>query len=271
MIALVDGDPIVYRAGFAAETREYQTEDGKWHPNKTAALEWCKSEDAGDPDAIVERVTPEPVANALYNVKSMLRTTREDLLPEEVILYLSGPENFRVGLATIKPYKGNRDPTHKPVHGPAIREYMMERYGAVVSDGCEADDLLSIKQTELLELGIDSCICTIDKDLDMVPGFHYNYVSRERYYVDEVDSQVYFWRQMLTGDTVDNIPGVKGIGKKGAEKLIEWGMTPEEMYAVVHPLYVQCYGEEFADAALLENGRLLWMQTYEGEMWTPPS
>lgn len=269
MIALIDGDPIVYRAGFAAETREFQTPDGSWHPNMTAAKAWCESESL-DPEFIVDRVTPEPVANALYNVKSMIRTTAHDLLPDSMVLYLSGPENFRVGLATIKPYKGNRDPTHKPIHGPAIKEYMLDKYVTVVSDGCEADDLLSIQQHKYLAAGVDSCICTIDKDLDMVPGFHYNYVTGERYYIPEDEAQVYFWRQMLTGDTVDNIPGVSGIGKKKAEKIIEFGMTPEEMYAAVHPLYVQCYGEEFADAALLENGRLLWMQTYEGEMWNPP-
>jgi len=55
-------------------------------------------------------------------------------------IILSGPGNFRDSIATIKPYKGNRDPTHIPVHYSAIRQYMIDQYCAVVIHGREADD-----------------------------------------------------------------------------------------------------------------------------------
>lgn len=290
MRVLIDGDPLVYRAGFAAETTEYavhwtddefEEEITVWFPNAKAAKEkMAELLEVGYEPMIEKRVTPEDVRNALYNVRSMVETTCRDLCAglEDVTIFLSGPENFRIELATLKPYKGNRDETHKPIHGPAIKEFMLKTYNTVVSDGCEADDELSITQHECLAQGEDSVICTLDKDLDMVPGFHYNFVKRELYHVDPADCLVYFYRQMLTGDTVDNIPGIKGIGPVKAQQIIPWPdedpdphVTEQDWYDRVRALYVQTYGEEKADEALLEVGRLLWMQTKRGEMWIPPS
>ena len=49
---------------------------------------------------------------------------------------------------------------------------MQSRYGAQVIDGMEADDALALAQTD------KTAIATIDKDLLMVVGRHYNYVKQ---------------------------------------------------------------------------------------------
>jgi|DEB0MinimDraft_3_1074331.scaffolds.fasta_scaffold37673_2 hypothetical protein len=284
MLVLVDLDPIVYRAGFAAQTTEYAVhyeeageEITNWYNKASLAKERvAELQGEGYQPIIEKRVTPEPVQNALYNVKSMLETTCKDLHVglDSMIGFLSGKKNFRFDVAKTLPYKGNRDETHKPIHAQAIKDFMVKTYEVVTSDNCEADDLLSIYQHESRDRGEDSVICTIDKDLDMVPGFHYNYVKRESYYVADCDAPVYFWRQMLTGDSVDNIPGIKGIGKKTAEKMLPFiddppHYTEYEMYEVVRKAYEKEYGDK-ADEMIIEVGRLLWMQTYHGEMWMPP-
>jgi hypothetical protein len=49
--------------------------------------------------------------------------------------------------------------------------------GAVVVDGMEADDALAIEQTQYnLDMGEEcSVICSRDKDLRQVPGYHYGW------------------------------------------------------------------------------------------------
>lgn len=61
-------------------------------------------------------------------------------------------------------------------------------------------------------------ICTKDKDLDMISGLHYNWTKdKEPYEVSEQQALKAFYSQLLTGDRVDNIQGIKGIGNKKAE------------------------------------------------------
>ena len=113
-------------------------------------------------------------------------------------------------------------------------------------EGMEADDMLAIRQTELE----DSIIVTLDKDLDQVIGWHYNFVKDEKYYTDKNLGDFLFFCQFLTGDRVDNIVGVKGIGAVKAKKLLE-GLTEAQMWDVV----VYELGMERA----IENGHLLYM------------
>jgi len=173
--------------------------------------------------------------------------------------YLTGTGNFRNDLATIKVYKGQRPP--KPEHLPATRDQLIKHWGAEVVDGQEADDAIGIKATEL---NGDCTIVSIDKDLLMIPATHFNFVKKEWTEVSPEQGTYAFYKQLLTGDQVDNIQGVPGIGPKKAEKAYE-GLTKErEMYQKALEMY-----KGDADA-LLENARLLWLRRYEGEMWEPP-
>jgi len=103
----------------------------------------------------------------------------------------------------------------------------------------------------------------------MIPGMHYNFRDENMYYVDPLLADRNFWKQMLTGDTVDNIPGCPGIGPSKAEKALGT-LSPFEMYPVVRAYYVLSYGDE-ADEKLLEQGRLLWIRRKKDEFWNPPT
>ena len=225
MIALIDSDILCYRVGFAsndgAESEALQTLDGF--------------------------ITDLMMEEAL-------------LLVNEFEFYLTGKENYRFDIAVTKPYKGNRK-AEKPVHLQALRNHLVDVWGAVISDGNEADDMLAIRQTEL---GDDSIIVSLDKDLDMVKGWHYNFVKKEKYYTTEEEGQRKFYTQILTGDKVDNIQGVYRCGPKKAEAILAETTTEQEMWEAV----VEAHGSE---ERALEDARLLWMQTKEGELWLPPN
>ncbi len=110
--------------------------------------------------------------------------------------------------------------------------------------GFEADDVIGAIADQAVEAGLDTWICTLDSDLlqlvtDEVSVYLYNpfkgeytpYDSparvRDRY---EVDPPQIIDFKAIVGDKSDNIPGVKGLGKVGAVKLLGQYGTVEQIY-----------------------------------------
>jgi DNA polymerase-1 len=169
----------------------------------------------------------------------------------EYRLFLTGKNNFRY---TIYPeYKAHR-PKEKPFWLEKCRQYLIATFNAEVIDGQEADDALGIAQTE------DTIICSIDKDLLMIPGRHYNFVKDEFQEVTNDSGMLHFYMQCLTGDRSDNIKGIEKIGPKKAEKILAGCVTEQELFNAVRDAYSN--DEEF-----LMNGRVLWIRRKENEDW----
>lgn len=173
-------------------------------------------------------------------------------------LHLTGKGNFRDDYAVTQPYKGNRKGNVKPVHYEALRNYLAWSWEAVIWNGIEADDAVAIEATEK---GDKAIIVSLDKDLDQIVGWHYNFAKGLLYHVDEATAKFNFYKQFLTGDRVDNILGVHGIGDKKATKLLE-DKTEHEMWEVI----VEHLGYDRA----IENGHLLYMLRSFGDKFTPP-
>jgi hypothetical protein len=268
MRALIDFDIICYTCGFAVEQTfwdVYLLDGGeellvKTFLKKREALEWV----AGESNySIVPRVEAEPIENALQAVRVKLHDILSAVKAEEYIGYLTGNSNFRDEVAVTRPYKGNRDKNHKPAHYKEIREYLIRHHNGVVVEGIEADDALGIAQCAEED---NTIICTIDKDLDQIPGWHYNWTKREKYFIDPLNGMYNFYYQMLTGDSVDNIIGVRGCGPATAKKLLAGCLTEEEMYSVVYREYEMEY-EDQADIIMQEMADLLYIRKYPEERW----
>ena len=184
-----------------------------------------------------------------------------DLDCEDYQGYLTGKGNFRYDIAKTVPYKGNRV-SEKPIHLQALRDHLVNSWGFIVVEGIEADDIVAIKGTELK----DNCIIVgIDKDLDQIPGWHYNYRKKEKYYVSEFEGLTAFYTQILTGDRIDNIVGLKGIGPVKAKRILEECTNENELYQAVLKAY------EGDQQRVLENGQLLWLQREANQVWQAPS
>lgn len=169
----------------------------------------------------------------------------------EYRLFLTGKNNFRY---TIYPeYKAHR-PKEKPFWLEAARQYLIATFNAEVIDGQEADDAMGINQTE------DTVICSIDKDLLMIPGRHYNFVKDEYQEISTEAGIRNFYMQCLTGDRSDNIKGIEKIGPKKAEKLLAGCITEKEMFDAVRNAYSN--DEEF-----IMNARVLWIRRKDNEDW----
>ena len=203
-------------------------------------------------------------------------------------LYLTGDGNFREEVAVTKPYKGTRK-EEKPYHYDNLKTYIKSLPECDFIEGMEADDAMAIDQ-EIAYVCItnsdeyyeapdmsETVICTRDKDLRMVPGWHYGWECgyQPEFKIQWVDSigsislsndrkkingtgLKFFWSQMLTGDRVDNIPGLEGDGPVVAYETLKDCLTEKEMYLAVKARYEMTYPDTWREY-MLEQGRLLWM------------
>jgi len=171
--------------------------------------------------------------------------------------------NYRNDVAVTKPYKGNRRDKTKPPFVKDAKLYMRQRYGAIFVDDQESEDLMTIMAQEW---GLEwSVKCCIDKDCLQHPGTYYDYRTQKTFEIDEEYARFALWRQILTGDSVDNIPGLKGIGPKKAEAILAEG--PTYLKAVVRAYKAHGHPYKY----MLEQSRLIYIKKERGEMFTPCS
>ena len=247
---LIDGDILVYSCGFASDGRYYQVGGEIFNYKKEATL-YCVNNSI--PLTKIEFiVSPEPIEYCLHGVKQSINSILDATDAEDYIIYLSGKDNFRYKIAVTAPYKGNRDVTHRPTYYKEIKEYLVKYHRAEVVDGIEADDAMGFNQTPT------TIIASLDKDLDMIEGWHYNWRKNKKYYVGKDTAIKTFYLQLLTGDPTDNIIGLKGIGPKKAAKALSDCQDEEEMFNVVLCMYDGDYDR------VIENADLLWIMQEEG-------
>lgn len=311
---------MVYRAGFAVESNEYHVvyerhsedsdEDARGpyemhftpkdgHTAGAQLRDWL----AADHEIVVidkeHIVHYEPVENALEAVRTQLHSIEKECREyfgveqfSRTTILLSGPGNYRDRIATVAPYKGNRDPDHKPHWYQQIRNYLTSEWGARVVTGREADDECSIIGWQHIHQGDPDgyVIATIDKDLDQIPGWHYNYHKQVFYKQSADDAERFFWEQCLSGDATDGIPGCTKVGTVGAKRLIDdWIVAasrdkPRDRQSVQEYIWAQIVYEYSKSrdkkgcpyvgrdpaAVALEMARLVYLQHHEGELWVPP-
>lgn len=269
----IDGDTILCRAGFSADSNS------------------------------------DEMSHSLYNVKRILQMLKAKF-PGKMTIYLSGASkkcNFRYNLTDT--YKSNRAlkcktincaqeglnelPIQrsesryfrayecgscaamirdtKPVYYDQIRQYLIARYDAKVVDWGEADDWLGVNPKA------NTVIVSNDKDLLMLPAFHYRLNSEKliqtsdpgQLWLSEDRKKLlgggfkWFCCQMLMGDTIDGIKKPhKGWGPVTVYNTMSGKMSALEMWEIVR----QHYHPD--DDAMLLNAQLLWISRKPKQMFS---
>ena len=150
---------------------------------------------------------------------------------------VKGEGNFRMDVDPE--YKGQRKELDPKIKEAILygHKYMIDKHGAIEADGMEADDLVSIWAYEMKDMDMEPIIVAIDKDLLQIPGWHYNFVKKDPpFQVDADEANMKLMLQCLTGDTADNIKGLKGIGPKKAEAILK-GVPMERRWNRVRAAY----------------------------------
>lgn len=204
----------------------------------------------------------------------------------KMFITASGIEkNFRYGVSTIQKYKANRVDSVRPVKYHQVREILLNDYKGIEVIGEEADDMLGIEQIKAYEKEGDfesTIICTIDKDLRTIPGYHYHLEKRTVDFVPQLNANLSFFVQMIQGDTTDNIPGLYRLlvldgRKEEADKLARsryLSKYKKELGKCVERTYLnkilEIYGQYgYTEKEVKEIGTLLWIRRHENEdFWT---
>lgn len=293
----IDGDSIVYRAGFAAQRDRHtivdkQSGDAMLETTDKREASAFLRENGHDKYEIISVTEQDPLNFALSNTKSMLEKILNTLEAEEYEIFLSddAKPTFRDELATILPYKGNRwsnerrakermegrwieyldatehrkEPVGRPIYYGEIRSYLFKHYAATLITGEEADDALGYTQMEDLK---NNVIVSNDKDLDQIPGRHFDYTTGMQYDVTKHEADYAFFHQALAGDLqTDNIRGIPGIGEVKAAKILDgcFGSIKKLELAAYAAYEKAGIPEQF-----LENARLVRIRRKRNEMWSP--
>lgn len=240
---LVDLDILQYRCGFAADA-QLKNEYKEQHPG------------APDEEIAEALANTEYTSLALQNVKTVMEAVLERFNGDYKAYIQDGP-CFRYDIATLRPYKGNRDKSHKPKYYSEIKDYLVEHWNAIPVSHLESDDAIGIEQFRNTDKY--SVIVSIDKDMMCIPGWHYNWVKGEMQYQTLSDANLFHFWQMLVGDTTDNIPGINQIGPVKASKIIkECNRDLDCVRKAVQEMYRKQYGENW-EAAYNEVSRLLYI------------
>jgi DNA polymerase-1 len=132
-----------------------------------------------------------------------------------------------------KEYKAHRPPAPEELvpQFPLIRDAVKAfNVACLEQDGYEADDLIATYAVQAAKAGADVTIISSDKDLMQLvqPGITmFDTMKNKRIGADEVMEKFgvppdkVIDVQALAGDSVDNVPGVPGIGVKTAAELIK--------------------------------------------------
>lgn len=265
MRLLIDGDGLIYRCGFAIEKTKYLLEiDADHVPFDDHKSAKARMDEAGS-GVLWSRKEFEPVENAYHLIKQVMGDMPKHTSFEMWLTPSMG--NFRDHIATRAKYKGNRDYANRPKFYKEITGYLIDRYGAKYAEGEEADDALGIRLTEL---GREACVVSFDKDLLQVPGRHYNWVTKEAAEVSFKDAALNFYSQVLSGDPVDNVPGLPGIGPAKARKILAGVGTPGDAWDRCVEKYCEIFGADGYKYAL-ETARLVYVRRKPNEIWTPPT
>lgn len=278
MTPLIDSDVLRYEIGHSGE---YIDENGEKQINDFEKV--AELLDQKIKEICAEVWATEPPVLYLTNDRRMHKKEakeRKKLGMEEK----EYQPNFRDAIAEKKVYKGTRK-NEKPFHYDNLTAYMFANYNVKVAYGMEADDLMSVDQYARID-ALDTIICSRDKDLRITPGMHYGWeCGRQQQFGPERVTELgaielkgrkkivgtglkFFYSQVLTGDTVDNIPGLPGCGPVNAYESLHDAETEAQLFERVLGLYEGKYAEG-AEAEMLEQCRLLWMVRELNEDGTP--
>jgi len=183
-------------------------------------------------------------------------------------------------------YKANRSapPEELTMQLPIAIEWIKKMgFHSIAMPGFEADDVIASLTIESKKLGYKVKVVSHDKDLYQLIDDNnvvlLDAIKRKEINEDEcfdkygIHPRQFTDYQAILGDSADNVPGVKGIGKVGAQKLLSQYDTLKNVYAnidEIKPAGMQKKLREFeADAWMSRELVTLRTDILEGIDFTP--
>jgi DNA polymerase I len=182
--------------------------------------------------------------NAIFGFIKALAAMRSLVSPTHLIVVWDGGLNEQ-RMALLPEYKAQRPemPTDLESQLDGIVEYLKAAgIASYCRDGVEADDYIACLAREAVESGMEVVIASSDKDFMQLVGPGISLLNPNdktgtvwgaeavRNKAGVEPSQIVDWLS-LVGDSVDNIPGVPGVGVKTAAALLNRFGSVSELYS----------------------------------------
>jgi 5'-3' exonuclease len=186
--------------------------------------------------------------HALYGFARFLSDLLERVRPVRIGVAfdesLRGETSFRSGIYPA--YKANREapPADLKRQFSLCREFCRHMgIAEFASEAYEADDIIGTLAARSRAAGLCNVVVTRDKDLSQLirdGDVFWDYSGNARYHYHEIGARFGASPEAiadflaLTGDSVDNIPGVPGVGRKTAAELLAVFRSLDDLYANLH-------------------------------------
>lgn len=195
-------------------------------------------------DEVAEGTKNQIIRNTEAMLRQALTRLQHELQPSHALLVFDGRDSvWRKQL--YSQYKANRKPMPAILADalPLLKQHAKSvGFTSIQQDDYEADDVIASVALKLAQHGQQVTIVSTDKgflpllseQINIYDAFGRQYQSAEavqqKFGVSPAQL-VRYWS--LVGDSTNNIPGVNGIGPKGAHDLLALGATLTE--ALEHP------------------------------------
>lgn len=230
-IAIIDFDSIIYSSFYGNKIADEITGEPKKENGKFVIIPKTDDEIKTTLDGI------------MYHIFNEGKFTH-------YIGYVKGNNTINDRLSINPDYKQQRT-KEIPEKWEFTKQYAIERWGIIEINDIEVDDAVRITNINIP----NSHIVAIDKDLLWLEGENFNWRKNEWVTISKAQEEEYLSRSLIIGDTVDNIKGLLGRGKKYCDK-----HYIRKVHEVL-PYYIIDYGMEKGIEEFYKNFKCLYILT----------
>lgn len=262
--AYIDTDVLLYKFGFSNEN-SIEWSDGEW--THTGNVKGAVT----DMDNLIDDIT-----ERLVRWCGVL-----DADVEVKMCFSSTAGSFRK--LVYDGYKKSRAGKRKPVIMDPLRQWVCDNWGVLEEPWLEGDDILGVwgasyeRTLKDVPDGPIKVMCSIDKDMLTVPGYHYNWDKADKgvVWVGRDTASKNFYLQTLSGDTVDDYPGCPTIGPKRALKILDEALESNvPMWEAIVKTYEKHGKDELFALQMARCAYILQPEDFDNEcgsieLWTP--
>lgn len=300
-VLIIDGDLIAYRFAAAGEQRSIcakhiKSKKERIFKTRTAFKEYLAEvnfEYVPEDYEIEDIQTVGDAAFTMSTINKFITKMTEFTWADRVEIYLGSGKTFRHALPLPSGYKNNREDSLRPLLLNDTRQYMVNKFGAVIltDTDLEVDDWVTIRSYEELEEGNEPVLVSNDKDaqqsqrirvlnwqkdpweLKLIPELGTLYKEKTTIKGDGLRFLAY---QTLAGDTADTYCGYElSTLKYGPTKAMNALLTANNEQEVLLVLisefkrlypepftYTDCHGVVHMNADWFDMLQMYWRCAY---------
>ncbi len=194
---------------------------------------------------VTEGTRQQIISNTQQMVLQALNRLKQDLQPSHALMVFDGNESSQWRQQLCPLYKANRKPMPQILSAalPALKNTIEQSGIACFQEmAYEADDIIATIAYKLRQHQQAVMVVSTDKGylpllkqgVQIYDAFAKHFVTREQViekFGVQPEQLVSYWS--LVGDSTNNIPGVNGVGPKGAQEFMSLGSSLNE--ALAHP------------------------------------